>query len=199
MNLEEYKVVFAVATAVLILVSVSPAMSVYVSRPNSSNRFSQLWVLGPTHTMDEYPLLVTPNNTEYHIFLGIGNHMHSSSYYLVNVKFRNETQSSPSSLNSTPSALPTLYQYRVFVGNENVWDANFTFSIVNASSAANSITVRSLSINGEDFPVNAVSTWDSQNGGFYYQIFFELWLFNPNTKSFQYENQSVWVWLKITD
>jgi hypothetical protein len=196
MNLEEYKVVFAVATLALILVGATPAISAFLSFPNDTNRFSELWVLGPAHVMHDYPLEVN-TNTDYQIFLGVGNHMHSSSYYMVNVKFRNQTQPSPDSLSSTPSSLPALYQYMVFVGDEQIWETNFTFRIVDLYTVGNSTLIGNVSINGENFLVNSPTAWDSQNGGFYYQVFFELWLYNITTQSFQYDNRSVWIWLKV--
>jgi hypothetical protein len=196
LNLGEYKVIFAIITAGLLLLSITPALSVYVSIPDNTNRFSQLWVLGPTHHMDLYPLLVNTSD-QYQLFLGVSDQIHTSGYYMVNVKFRNETQSAPTTSNSTPSAMPTLYPYRVFLTNGGYWETNFTFSIANTTIVGEFMTVGDITINGVDFPVNSVVAWDSQNAGFYYQIFFELWQFNPTTNTFQYDNQSVWLWIKI--
>jgi len=195
MNLDEYRVVFAVATLALILVGATPAISAFFSFPNAANPFSELWALGPTHVMRDYPLEVN-TDTDYRIFVGVGNHMHSSSYYLVNVKFRNQTQTSPDSLVSTPSPLPALYQYRIFVGDEQLWETNLTFRLVDLYTVGNSTIIGNLSINGENFKVNSPAAWDSQNGGFYYQLFFELWRYNTTTGSFQFDNRSVWIWLK---
>ena len=196
MNLNEYKVVFVVATIALILVGASPAISAFISFPNNKNQFSELWVLGPARVMDNYPLEVN-TNTDYPIFLGVGNNMHSSSYYMINVKFRNQTQSAPDSLGSTPSSLPALYQYMVFVGNEQTWETNFTLRIIDLYTYGNSTLLREVSFNGQAFSVNCPAVWDSQNGGFYFQVFFELWRYNVTARNFQYENQSVWIWLKV--
>ena len=196
MNLKEYRVVFAATALVLILLGASPLLNIFLSFPNKATPFSELYVLGKDHSMSEYPLAVT-NDTDYRIILGIGNHMHEPSYYRVDVKFRNQTQSPPDSSNLTPSSLPPLYEYRAFVGDEHTWETTLVFKLRDITSDRNSNVVGNISINGETFIVNSLAAWDSQNGGFYYQIFFELWLYNATSNRFEYNNRAVWIWLNV--
>ena len=58
--------------------------------------------------------------------------------------------------------------------------------------------VQNVSINGMVFPVNCTSSWDSDRNGFYYQMFFELWLYNMTSSNFQYHNRFVDLWLNMT-
>jgi hypothetical protein len=197
MNLKEYKVAFAIGVAILLLLSAAPAMSVYISIPNDTTRFSQFWVLGPKNEINEYPLEVKVGS-EYELHLGVGNQMHTSSYYMINVKFRTEAESLPAALNSTPSTLTTLYQYEVFLPHGASWDTLFTFGVTNTSSIVdNSITVYNVTINGLTFPLNSSTIWNSPDGGFFYQVLFELWRYDPSTNLLQFDNHAVWVWIKL--
>jgi len=196
MNLKEYRVVFAATALVLILLGASPLLNAFLSFPNKATPFSELYVLGQNRIMSEYPVEVT-NDTDYRVILGIGNHMHESSYYSVDVKFRNQTQSSPDSSNSTPSSLPPLYEYRAFVGDEQSWETTLVFKLQNITYEGNSTLVGNLSINGQTFTVNTPAAWSSQAGDSYYQLFFELWLYNATSNRFEYNDRAVWIWLNF--
>lgn len=58
--------------------------------------------------------------------------------------------------------------------------------------------VQSVSINGLVFPVYYISVWDSDGNGFYFQMFFELWLYDIASGNFQYHNRSVHLILNMT-
>jgi uncharacterized membrane protein len=146
---------------------------------------------------EDYPFNVGVNET-YSVFVGVGNHMGVSSYYLVYVKFRNQTQQLPNSTTSEPSPLPPLYEFRFVLSDVEVWEAPLTFAIENVFLQQNFSLVQEVSINGIVFPVNFTSTWDSDRNGFYYQMFFELWLYNMTSQSFRYHNRFVGIWLNVT-
>lgn len=197
MNLDEYRTVFAAGSLVLILIAAAPTLSLLVSFPSGSERFSELWVLGSNHVTDDYPFDIVVNTT-YRVFVGVGNHMGSSSYYLVYVKFRNQTQSPPNATTSEPSPLPPLYEFRTFVADNGTWEVPLTFRVLEASRTDNFMFVGRLSINDVVFSVNSSARWDSKHNGFYYQLFFELWLYNTASQSFQFHNRFVGIWLNIT-
>jgi len=197
MNLEEHSVVFAVGTLALILLAASPTLSLVLSFPSGKAKFTEFWVLGPNHMMEDYPFNVRVNET-YRVFVGVGNHMGSSSYYAVYVKFRNQTQPLPDALNSTPSSLPPLYEYQVFVADEATWETVLTFKILGVSRVRNSTLVGDVSINDSVFFLNSTALWDSKYSGFYYQMFLELWVYNTTSQSFQYHNRFVAFWLHMT-
>lgn len=197
MHIEEYRTLFVVGSLVLMLVAVAPTLSLFISVPSGSERFSELWLLGPAHTAENYPFDVSVNE-EYRLFVSVGNHLGSSSYYMVYVKFRNQTQQLPNSTTSEPSPLPPLCEFRFVLSGGKVWEAPLTFTIENVLFQQNSSLVQEISINDMIFPVNCTSTWDSDKNGFYYQMFFELWLYNMTSSSFQYHNRFVGLWLNMT-
>jgi len=196
-NLEEYRTIFVVTSLTLTLVAAAPTLSIVVPFPRSGERFSELWVLGPNRMAENYPFNVRVDE-EYQVFVGVGNHMGSSAYYLVYVKFRNQTQPFPDAQNSMPSPLPAIYEFRGFVADGVTWETPIVFSILGVSRLEDSCLVRRMMINDVVFSVDSSSTWDSENNGFYYQLFFELWLYDVTSQSFQFHNRFVGIWLNVT-
>jgi len=186
-NLEDYRTLFIVATLGLTLIVAAPALSMVVPVRSGSERFSELWLLGPTHMAEGYPFNV-----------GVGNHMGCSEYYMVYVKFRNQTQPLPDVSDSKPSPLPPLYEFQFFVADGETWESLLMFEILDVSVQGDSMFVGNVSINGVAFSVNSFSMWDSENNGYYYQLFFELWLYNRASHGFQYHNRFVGIWLNVT-
>jgi len=197
MNLEEYRTVFVAGSLVLMLIGAAPALSLVIAFPGGSERFSELWLLGPNHLMEDYPFNVKVNES-YSVFVGVGNHLGVSSYYLVYVKFRNQTEPLPNVTASEPSPLVPLYEFRAFAADGDAWEKPLTFGVLEASRGNGSLLVNRLFINNVVFVVNASTRWDSEYRGFYYQLFFELWLYNMASQSFQYHDRFVGIWLNVT-
>jgi len=196
-NLEEYRTLFAVTTVGLMLTAAFPTLSLVVPFPRSAERFSELWVLGPNHMAEDYPFNVRVGE-QYQVFVGVGNHMGSSSYYTVYVKFRNPSQPLPDASNSTPSPLPSLYEFRFLIADGGSWEAPLAFAFLEVSGLEEACLVRRMSINDVVFSVDSPSTWDLENNGFYYQLFFELWLYDVASRSFQFHDRFVGIWLNVT-
>ena len=196
MNLEDYRAVFAVSCLILILVASAPTLSLVLPL-SGGERFSELWILGPNHMAEDYPFNVV-NNTVYNVFLGIGNHMGSSAYYMVYVKFRNQSEPLPNATAGTPSPLSPLYEYRVFLRDGGTWEAPLTFSFSEVSFFNNQSFVESLVINDVVFSVDKLALWDGENNGFYYQVFMELWIYNAGSDDFEFHNRFVSLWLNMT-
>jgi hypothetical protein len=197
MDLEEYRTLFVVGTLVLILVVASPALSVVVPFRVGSERFSEIWLLGPGHALGDYPFNVTVGYP-YSVFVGVGNHMGCSEYYVIYVKFRNWTQPLPDADGQMPSSLPPLYEFRFFVADGAIWESPLVFAFHNVSLQRDSMFVGNISINGETFSVNCSSTWDSENRVFYYQLFFELWRYDYGSSSLKYHGKIVGLMLNMT-
>jgi len=118
---------------------------------------------------------------------------------MVYVKFRNQTQPLPDVSDSKPSSLSPLYEFQFFVADGETWESLLVFKILDVSLQGDSMLVGNVSINGVAFSVNSLSIWDSENNGFYYQLFFELWLYNNMaSQSFQYHDRFVGIWLNAT-
>lgn len=197
MNLEDYRTLFTAVGFVLMLVSASPILSMIIPFSGSSERFSELWVLGPSHMAEGYPFNVTMGE-EKQIFVGVGNHMGRSAYYIVYVKLRNQTQAAPDSTISAPSPLASLYEFRAVVGDGDIWEVPVVFSFLEGSLFGDSFVVKKMSINDVVFVVDYSSMWDSENMVFFYQLFFELWIFDDVGSSFRYHNRFVGLWLNMT-
>jgi len=196
-NLEDYRTLFIVATLGLALVAASPALGVVVPFGGGSERFSELWLLGPWRMAEGYPFDVGVNET-YGVFVGVGNHMGGSEYYRVYVKFRNSTQPLPDVNGSTPSSLPPLYEFSFFVADGEVWESRLTFGFEDVFLEGDVVSVGDVVVDGVVFGVDASGRWDSEFGGFYFQLFFELWRYDVASRGFRFHNRFVGLWLNMT-
>ena len=196
LKLEDCRVVFAGVGLVGVLLFASPSLALVLHLP-SGEKFSELWILGPGHMAEGYPFDVTAD-VSYLVYLGVGNHMGSSAYYGVYVKFRNQSEALPNSTAGTPSPVPALYEYRVFVQDEKSWEAPLTFSFSNVSLVENRCVVGSLTMNDVALSVDKSALWDAENKAYYYQLFMELWIYNASSSAFQFHNRFVWIWLNMT-
>jgi len=197
MNVEVHRGWFIAGSLALMLTAATPALALFIRLPNGSERFSELWLLGPSHKAEDYPFNVRVNET-YSIYAGVGNRLGYSAYYMVYVKFRNQTQPLPIDSNATPSTLHTLYEFNFFIRDGEVWETLLNFKILDAESSNESMSVNNLSINEIPSGVDSLSVWDEARNGFYYQLFFELWLYNMTSQHFQYHNRFVGIWLNVT-
>jgi uncharacterized membrane protein len=197
MNFQDYRTLFQVGSLVFVLLAASPALSLVVSFPRGSESFSELWLLGQNHMAEDYPFNVHTGE-DYSLFLGVGNHLGYSAYYLVYAKFRNQTQALPNASSSEPSSLSSAFEFRFFVADGDVWETPITIKILNASVQGNTMVVGSVSVNDKASQVGCSSIWDSEYGGFYFQLFFELWLYSSTGSSFQFHDSFVGIWLNTT-
>jgi len=195
MTLDEYRTLFIAMAMAIVLIAASPTLGFMLSFPRGE-KFSELWVLGPGHMAENYPFKVEVGK-EYRVFVGVGSHMDGSTYYAVYAKFRNQTQPLPNASAMVASSLPPLYEFQVFVADRLTWESQVNFTISNAFKRGNSTFVRYLSINGIVFEVNSTTIWDSEDRGFFYQLFFELWIYDAAVGSFQYHNRFVGLWLNV--
>jgi len=195
-NFENVRRLYVFSCVVLCLVFLSPTLAVIVPFPERE-KFSELWILGSNRMMEGYPFEVSPGEN-YHVFLGVGNQMGDLECYSVRVKLRNQSEPSPDSEAGLPSSLEPIFEYRVFLTNNATWEKEFSFSFEDISFESNVSRVTRLSIGGYDVNVSKVAVWDDANSGFYYQLFFELWVYNATVSSFQFHNRYVGFWLNVT-
>ena len=181
----------------LMLVAAYPGLSVVIPFSLGAERFSEFWVLGPTHMVKDYPFDIVVGEQQ-HIFVGVGNHLGRSAYYIVFVKLRSQTQAAPTLTASTPSPLSPLYEFRVVVADGDSWETPVAFSFLEASRFGDLSVVSKISINDAIFAVEGLAVWDPDNMGFYYQLFFELWIYDTSVSDFQYHDRFVGIWLNMT-
>jgi hypothetical protein len=193
-NLQKYKTLILVVTAVMALLVASPALQRLLVYPQTEF-FSEMWLFDAEHAAENFPSNIT-SNTNYQVFLGIGNHLGSCAYYSIEVKFRNQTQSAADIFTRKPSSLSPLYGITAFVANKGTWELPITFSLdytysantVNASLSK--VNVNKIVFNGATLDLDGFSaTWDPENSGFYGYLFFELWIYNDTTSGFQYHER----------
>lgn len=197
MTLDEYRALFTAVGFVLMLTAASPMLTLIVPFSGNHERFSELWVLGPARMAEEYPFNMTVGQAQ-QIMIGVGNHEGHSANYLVYVKLRNPLQAAPDPTAAAPSPLAPLYVLRTVVADGDVWEVPVSFSVIEASRVGDSFTVRRIAINDAVVVVVCSSQWDSANSGFFYQLFFELWMYDETSSNVRYQNRSVGVWLNMT-
>jgi Protein of unknown function (DUF1616) len=193
LKLEDYRNLLLAACLIALLLAALPAVSVLVTLPRTGERFSELFLLGPGHMAENYPFNITAGQP-YSVYLGVGNRLGSSSYYAVYVKFRNQTQPLPNATESFPSPLPVLYEIRAFVQDGQTWEKLITFSIWYENPGF----VNRLVINDRSVSTNSSAIWDSERDGFYYQLFFELWIYDTASRNLGFHNRFVTMWLNMT-
>jgi len=198
MRLHEYRVLFVAVTGILTLLVASPALSRLLVLPRTEF-FTEMWILGPNHMAEGYPFNIT-RAQNYSVFLGVRNHLGQFAYYLVEVKFRNQTQSAPSSFNRTSSSLPSLFNITAFAADEGTWELPLTFSFdYEYKETLSQVEFYRLTLNDVALDMkNSKIAWDSNNNGFFGNLFFELWIFNATAESFQYHGRFVGLWFNMT-
>lgn len=197
MDINAFRSWFIVGCLALMLLAAAPTLTLFVHVPSGAKSFSELWLLGSRHKAEGYPFNVTTSET-YSVYVGVGNRQGSSAYYEILVKLRNQTESLPNPSSSEPSSLPPVFEFRAFVGNGEVWETKLMFSISEMTQYGNAFSVKRLSVNEMSFSTNSVAKWDAQRKGVFYQLFFELWLYNTTSHDFQFHNRFVGIWLNIT-
>jgi len=201
-SLEEHRVVFMVVTGVLVLLVASPALSRLLVLPRTEF-FTELWILDSNHVAEDYPFNVT-RNRNCSVFLGVGNRLGYCAYYLVEVKFRNQSQSAPTSFgpvgNRTPSSLPALFNITAFVEDEGVWEIPLTFSFnYGLNGVLSQVEFYNMVLNDVVFDMGSQRiAWNSTNSEFRGYLFFELWIYNATSSGFQYHERFVNLRLNMT-
>jgi len=199
MSYREYSVFFMIVTGILALFVASPALSRLLVLPRTEF-FTEFWILGSDHRAEDYPFNIS-RNRDYGVFLGIGNRLGYCAYYVVEVKFRNQTQPAPNSFNRTSSGLPSLSSITAFVADEGTWELPLTFSFdYMYSEALPRVEFSSLKLNDVTIDLTGYTVeWDSENNGFLCNLFFELWIYDAPESSFGYHGRSVGLWLDATN
>jgi hypothetical protein len=195
-NFKKLRNVYVFSCIGLCLIFLSPTLAIIIPVPEGQE-FSELWILGPTHIMGDYPFNVSIGSN-YHVFLGVGNQMGRLEYYLVKVKLRNQSESMPDSSLGVPSELPATYEYQLFLRDNSTWETEFTFSLRDVSSEGSVGRISTIVINGYPLSVDKIATQDESDGGFYYELFFELWIYDATISGFRFHNRYAGFWVRIS-
>lgn len=196
MRLENYKIILVVVGLIGVLIIASPAIGAVLTFP-AGEQFSELYLLNSNGMAENYPYNIVVGQN-YSVIVGVGNHLGSSAYYGLYVKFQNGTDLLPNDTTLTPSPAPPLYEYRFSISDGSNWERPLTFSVSNASISTNQSVVETLIANDFQFNVNKLAAWDSNSTTFPYLMVFELWLYNPTSNSVQFNNRFVDLQLNLT-
>lgn len=196
MKLENFRIALVVSGLIGALILASPTLSLVLHLP-SGDKFSELWILDPSHIAENYPFNVTAD-VDYLVYVDVGNHLGSLAYYTVYVKFGNETEPLPDSKAGTPSVLVPLHEHRLFLEDNSSGELALTFSFSNVSFSGSRSTVGSVTINGFKSVVGVSVLWDRLGRGYYYELFMELWIYDSISDGFGYHNRFVSLWLNMT-
>jgi hypothetical protein len=194
LTLSDYKTIFVAVGAIGVLLLASPALGP-VLHFSMGEKFSELQLLGSGHMAENYPSNIRANES-YLVYVGINNHMRSSAYYVVYVKFRNQSEELPKA--TVPSPLPPLCEYRTFLQNDETWEAPLNFSVLDVSFLENRTHVGFLRINDVVLNVDKSTLWDADLMGCYFQLFIELWIYDSEANAVQFHNRFVDRWLNMT-
>jgi uncharacterized membrane protein len=198
MALQQYKTLLLVVTVVLALFVASPAIQQLVAVPQTTY-LTELSLFGSYHNAT-YPYNVTVGQN-YPLYLNVENRLGSCAYYLIEVKFRNQTQSTPDSFNHTSSDLSSLGKISFIVANNEAMqlpiDISFQYKL--DGNNKDQLDMQNIIVNGFSLSVSPTTiAWDPQRIGYYGNLFFELWIFNDTTNAFQYNQRYVSLWLNMT-
>jgi len=202
MDLSRYGVPFFVVVAVVALLVASPCLSRVLVWPRAEF-FSELWVLGSNHMAEDYPFNVSSGQS-YRVYLGIGNQLGYCAYYRIEVKFRNESQSMPSSFGAVedrvPSDLPSLFNVSAFVADQNSWELPVTFGFdYEFNETLVQVGFNSMTFNDNVLGMSGESAgWNATTSRFYGDLIFELWLYSGSADNFGYHGRFVDLKLNMT-
>jgi uncharacterized membrane protein len=196
MKLEGYKLVFVAVGLIGVLLIATPALTNFI-RPPGGEQFSELYLLGPNQMAANYPSNIAVGQN-YSVYVGVGNQLGSSAYYVLYVKFGNATDQMPNATLGMPSILQPLYEYRFSIQDSMNWESLLTFSVSSASISGNNSQINTLQINGVAFNVDKPAMWDSNSTTFKYRLLFELWIYNVQTETVDFNSRYVNLQLNLT-
>jgi uncharacterized membrane protein len=198
-KLENYRLVFVAVGLIGVLLIASPALADFIRLPGypAGAQFSELYLLGPNQMAENYPSNIAVGQN-YSVYVDVGNQLGSSAYYVLYVKLGNETDQLPNATLGTPSPLQPLYEYRFSIQDGMNWESLLTFSVSSASISGNNLQVNTLKIDDVPFNVDKPAIWNSNSNTFRYRLLFELWIYNVQTESVEFNNRYVNIQLNLT-
>jgi uncharacterized membrane protein len=193
---KELKPLYLIIVAVLVLLVGSPLLQKVLVYPNTEF-FTEVWILGPEHEAGNYPFNVTSGNN-YNFFLDLSNNLGNLSYYQIQVKLRNQNQPEASSLDKTPSSLPSLYDVTAFVDNYASWELPVVFSLNYVfDSDGWQVKLNNMVFNGETMDLSGHTAYVDGSGQCLVSLFLEVWIYDDAQNTFVYHERFVGLWLNL--
>ena len=196
MKLGDYKLIFVAVGLIGILLIASPILGDLIRLP-AGEQFSELYLLGPERLAQNYPSNIVVDQN-YSVYVGVGNHLGSSAYYILYVKLLNQTDLLPNTTTATPSPVAPLFESRFAIQDGQSLESPMNFTVANAAISQNQATINTLTINNVVFEVNKLAAWNTNSTKYNYQLLFELWLYNKQTASIEFNSRYVDLQLNLT-
>ncbi len=196
MDLADLKFVYVFFCLVSGLIVLSPTLALVVQFPEGE-MFSEFWILGSEHMLSDYPFNVSAGEN-FTVYLGVGSHMGGVERYRIYVKLGNQTDVLPNMTLGAPSPVNPLFEFQLFVEDDEVWETPFTFSFSDVVFYENRSSIETVIFNNHVIQVDKGSSWDEEEKGYYYQLFFELWLYDLDSEDFVFHNRFVSLQLNMT-
>ena len=177
------------------------SMAAYIAvTPRPKEQFFQLYALGENWTAEHFypnddPTI--PLDTPVKWFLGITNSMGSVQYVALKVKLGNSTLDPPDESEAKPAPIPTLFEFRKVLSNNETWEFPFTWSIKQTQVVGDAIYITRLTINDDTITVSGI------NGkhGYNYRLIFELWSYDVDEGEFIFgwfaSQERRYAWLQL--
>lgn len=165
--------------------------------PPAGQQFSELYILGPSQTLDNIPFNVV-SGVRYLVYLGVGNELGYSQYYKLYVKVGSQNDSMPNLEFGHPSTLPPLYEYNLFMRDGEKWQTPLTFEAKSIAFDNGVSSISGMIFNGVDYSIDKSSSWNTNKTGFYYSLIFELWIYNSTLGVSQYHDRFVSLAINMT-
>jgi uncharacterized membrane protein len=178
------------------LLFASPTIGLLI-KPPEGEQFSELYLLGPDHILANYPFNIEVDHS-YSVFVGVANHLGASAYYVIYIKFCNESDQVPNATLGTPSSIQPLYEYRFTIQDNKNWESLLNFSVSNALISGDNSQINSIQMNGVTFNIDKPARWNTNNNTFKYQLLFELYISDIQTGFEKYNSRYVNLQLNLT-
>ena len=196
MRLEQYKLILISVGLISALLIASPTISGLISFPEGE-RFSELYLLGPGRMAQGYPNNIIPNQ-DYTVYFDVVNHVGSSAYYLVQIKFLSSSDALPDITSGIASPAKPLYERRFLIADEHTFEGKLTFAISNTAVSNNQLSIGNLQVNGEDISINKVAPWNSTTSEYQYKLLFELSIYNSQSDAAEFNSRFVYLQLNCS-
>jgi hypothetical protein len=134
----------------------------------------------------------------YSVYVDVANHLGSSGNYVLYLKLANSTDQLPNTTLGNPSPLTPLYEYRFTLDDEAIWQSSLNFAVSHATITGTNAQINTIQINGKTLNIDKSTVWNSNNSKFPYTLFFELWLFNEQTGTLNFNDRYVSLQLNLT-
>jgi hypothetical protein len=195
MSLNDWRIIFLFTGCLIILIIISPLALDFF--PSNKEQYTSLAVMGKSVTEGQYFTNNFSNITigqEMNWNLEISNHMATTQYMLVKVKFLDSKMSPPNNTIGTPSEGTSVYEIEKILTKNETEVIPFKWSILNSSNLINNeLRITKISFNGQ--PSDQSLNFNIQpsdltliNGVKFVKlrIVFELWLYDTNVNAFKF-------------